>query len=180
MPWTTDGWENVYLSQRVADSQCRCGRKSTSSPSLLVPLHLPSTTASTTASTMASAESTTVPMGATRKHNALPTTTTATARPSYLYLLLSSPANQPLDEPTIRLSFLTSLSNALGDHGAAIDVDILSVDRSMNSTIVRVPRSQAESFLMSIATGVGGGLRVVRRSEWLQGLQGDGQALFGL
>ena len=111
------------------------------------------------------------------------------ARPRWCYLTLvpvpSSAPRQSLDAPTVRLALLRSLSSYLGDHGAAIPVDILAIDpRSTHAAVhVRVPHQDGNAVAAAIGSTADSSsavcFRVKQRSDWLSGLVGgDSQELF--
>lgn len=62
----------------------------------------------------------------------------------------------------------------MGDHGAGIAVDLLSVDSGDDvpmrdrNVIVRVPFEDGIAFCAAVAAG--GGLRVEKRAAWLDGV----------
>lgn len=78
----------------------------------------------------------------------------------------------PLDPTSVRLSLLQSLGTHLGDHGAAVPIDILSIDDAADGhergAIVRVPYGDGRAFCAAVAAV--GGLRVERSAEWLDGI----------
>jgi len=117
---------------------------------------------------------------------------TQTLHPTHTYLHLSlvrtlpATATTALDPTTARGHLLVALSQYLGDHGAAIPVDILHIEKQ--DVYVRVPVQDGSAVVAALSgwSGVGGGAgvawRVKARCEWLSVLVGeggnDGQALF--
>ena len=82
---------------------------------------------------------------------------------------------QPLDPTTVRLSLLQALSTYLGDHGAAISIDILQIQHGSqpSDVIVRVPHDDRDAFSAAISSAGNMSrvaLRIKSSSDWLSSL----------
>ena len=82
---------------------------------------------------------------------------------------------QPLDATTVRLALLQALTTYLGDHGAAIPIDILKIEHGPQSSdvIVRISRQDREAFAAAVSSAGNTtrvALRVKSSSDWLAGL----------
>lgn len=122
-----------------------------------------------------------------------PVQTSLTLHPSHLYLHLSlhrppTSTSALLDASTARLHLLAALTQYLGDHGAAVPVDVLALRAEQADVVVRVPAADGVAVVAALAGWVGadvaggGGVawRVRGKGEWLAGVSaaGDGQRLF--
>lgn len=113
---------------------------------------------------------------------------TATLHPTSTYLHLTllpsfpvATGTSPLDASTARLHILAALTQYLGDHGAAIPVDILHLEAQ--DVWVRVPVQDGVAVVAALSAWIAGrgvAWRIKGRGEWLGALVGggDGQGLF--
>ncbi|KAI9672125.1 MAG: hypothetical protein M1831_001938 [Alyxoria varia] len=108
---------------------------------------------------------------------------------TYLNLVPLNPTTklESLDATTVRLALLRALSTYLGEHGAAIPVDILSImhEGPQSGVYLRVPHEDGTAFVAALAStgGVDAGLsfRIRQRSDWPAAMVcPDPQALFEL
>lgn len=111
---------------------------------------------------------------------------------TYLHLILiTSQANTTIDALTLRSCLLQAFSSYLGDHGAAIPVDILHISDDIPtagtrrpSAYIRVPIEDAEAAIAGATSFTGSGsvlaIRVKSHNSWLAPLaaEKDGQDLF--
>lgn len=111
---------------------------------------------------------------------------------TYLHLnLMTSGSGVVIDDLTLRSCLLQAFSSYLGDHGAAIPVDILHISEDIlsegkrrPSAFIRVPNEDAQAAIAGASSFTGSGnvlaIRVKSHSSWLATLtaEEDGQDLF--
>lgn len=102
-------------------------------------------------------------------------------RPHWSYFRLSTfpsasaDSQPPLDATTARWALQQALSTYLGDHGAAIPIDMLKVEHGPQccDVIVRVPHQDRDAFAAAVSSaGLASrvAMRVKTSSDWLSGL----------
>jgi ribonuclease P/MRP protein subunit POP8 len=121
-------------------------------------------------------------------------TTFHSLSPTWAYLHLSLLIARPdthIDALTLRSCLLKAMSTYLGDHGAAIPIDILHISEDVlhsgvrrPSTYIRVPNDNAQAVIAGVASFTGSAsvlsISVKAHSAWLAMLsaENDGQELF--
>jgi hypothetical protein len=119
-------------------------------------------------------------------------TTSSSSDWAYIHItMLMSGSRIDVDELTVRSCLLQALSTYLGDHGAAIAIDILSISEDVSSVgtrrpsaYIRVANEDAEAVVAGISSFSGSSsvqaMSVRRSSVWLAPLVAgsDGQELF--
>lgn len=118
----------------------------------------------------------------------------ASVEPTWTYLhigLVTQGSGVVIDDLTLRSCLLQAFSSYLGDHGAAIPVDILHISEDISSAgtrrpsaFIRVPNEDAQAVIAGVSSFTGSGnvlaMRVKSHSSWLATLtaEEDGQDLF--
>lgn len=119
-------------------------------------------------------------------------TSSSSSEWAYIHItLLMSGSRTDVDELTVRSCLLQALSTYLGDHGAAMAIDILSIGEDVSSAgtrrpsaYVRVANEDGEAVVAGISSFAGSSsvqaMSVKRWSAWLAPLVAgsDGQELF--
>lgn len=116
--------------------------------------------------------------------------------PTWAYLHLSLLTARPgthIDALRLRSCLLQALSNYLGDHGAAIPIDILHISEDVlesgirrPSAYIRVPNNDAQAVIAGVASFTGSAdvlsIRVKAHGAWLATIaaENDGQELFAM
>jgi len=119
-------------------------------------------------------------------------TSSSSSEWAYIHItMLMSGSRLDVDELTVRSCLLQALSTYLGDHGAAIAIDILSIGEDVSSAgtrrpsaYIRVANDDSEAVVAGISSFAGSSsvqaMSVRRSSAWLAPLVAgsDGQELF--
>jgi len=119
---------------------------------------------------------------------------TTSSQSDWVYILITMLMSGPrtdIDELTVRSCLLQALSTYLGDHGAAIAIDILAIGVDVSaagsrrpSAYIRAANEDAEAVVAGISSFAGSSsvqaMSVKRWSVWLAALVAgsDGQELF--